>query len=95
MEKETNKKDKDKDNTLASKHHCIHCGGYSGKSLCLGACRLGAFSIIISDINSFLKNIGSSRAAVDISILQMESPDNILDDGRSFCVKEPYLDKIN
>eukprot|EP00957_Ditylum_brightwellii_P113995 8690876-Ditylum_brightwellii.AAC.1 len=37
----------------------------------------------------------SSRAAVDISILQMELPDNTLDNGRSICVKQPYLDKIS
>eukprot|EP00957_Ditylum_brightwellii_P204266 15338427-Ditylum_brightwellii.AAC.1 len=40
MEKETNKKDKDKDNTLPSKCHHIHCDGYSGKSLFLGVCHL-------------------------------------------------------
>eukprot|EP00957_Ditylum_brightwellii_P072227 5490650-Ditylum_brightwellii.AAC.2 len=76
MEKETNEKDKYRDNTLASKYCHIHCGGYSGQSLHLGACR-------------------SSRAAVDISILQMESPDNMLDNKRSICVKQPYFDMIN
>eukprot|EP00957_Ditylum_brightwellii_P199284 15191155-Ditylum_brightwellii.AAC.1 len=64
MEKETNRKDKNKDNTLASKCHCIHCGG-------------------------------PSRAAVDIIILQMELLDNMLDNRRSICVKQPYLDKIS
>eukprot|EP00957_Ditylum_brightwellii_P103856 7911736-Ditylum_brightwellii.AAC.1 len=59
MEKETNKKDKYKDNTLASKYR------------------------------------RSSRAAVDISILQMELPDDTLDNRRSICVKQPYLDKIS
>eukprot|EP00957_Ditylum_brightwellii_P012633 954962-Ditylum_brightwellii.AAC.1 len=94
MENEKKKEGKVKENTLNDRYCRIHCNGYCGRSLNQGASCLAAFYVIILDIDSFLKNSASSRATVDISILKIELPDDHLDDGRSICVKQPYLNKI-